>query len=116
MVAEFINFLAGVITLVIVWKFIIEFPVNNDILKVVSFALVALNPKLIGISSQATNDAFAILFSTLALYFTYIFIQKPRIVTLFLILLFILLGISSKTNTWVTAIAILLTLFLKTWV
>jgi hypothetical protein len=116
LVAQFINFLAGVITLAVVWKFIIEFPVNNERLRLVSFALVALNPKLIGISSQATNDAFAILFSTLALYSTYVFLGKQKVVTFILILLFALLGISSKTNTLMTASAILVALCLKTWV
>lgn len=116
LVAQLINFLAGVITLAVVWKFIIEIPVINEKLRLVSFALVALNPKLIGISSQATNDAFAILFSTFALYFTYVFLGKQKIVTFILMLLFALLGISSKTNTLMTASAILMALCIKTWV
>jgi hypothetical protein len=76
---------------------------------------VALNPDLIGINSQATNDTFAILFSTLAIYCTYAFMQKRRPVTFLLMLLFIILGISSKTNVWVSAIAIFLGLLIQAW-
>jgi hypothetical protein len=116
MVAQLINFLAGAITLGVILKFITELAGYNDGLKLIAFALIALNPKLIGISSQATNDAFAILFSTLALYFTYIFLDKQKIGTFLLVLLFVFLGISSKTNTWVTAFAIIIALCLKAWV
>jgi len=41
--------------------------------------------------------------------------RKKRLVTLLLMLLFISLGISSKTNVWITAIAILLALVVKAW-
>ena len=107
---QFVNFLAGLVTLVIVWIFIYKLPFKNELLKLLAFALAALNPALIGINAQATNDTFAILFSTLALYFAYIFCQKPKIGTFLLILLFTLLGIASKSNAWVTAISILLVL------
>jgi hypothetical protein len=70
LVAEFINLLAGIMTLVVVFDLIKRLPVRNEWLKFLAFALVALNPQLIGINSQATNDTFLILFSTLALYCT----------------------------------------------
>ncbi|MGD0750044.1 MAG: glycosyltransferase family 39 protein [Anaerolineales bacterium] len=106
LVAQLINFVAGMITLALVWIFLIKIPFKNNLLKLLAFALTALNPALIGINSQATNDTFIILFSTLALYFTFIFCQKQKIGTFLLITLFTLLGIVSKENGWVTAIAI----------
>ena len=110
LVAQLINFFAGLITLAIVWVFLIKIPFKNNLLKLLAFALTALNPALIGINSQATNDTFVILFSTLALYFTYLFCQKQIIGTFLLITLFTLLGIASKENGWVTAIAIFIVL------
>lgn len=115
LVAELLNFIAGVITLGIVGMFIRGFPIQEERIKPVVFALAALNPQLIGISSQATNDAFAILFSTLALYSTYKFFQKPKISTFLLIILYLSLGISAKTNSWVTAFAIFLSLLTWVW-
>ena len=113
---ELINFTAGVLILLVVGVWITHLPVKSETLKLLSFGLVALNPKLIGINSQATNDTFAILFSTMALYCTFLFLQKQKLGTFLLILLFTLLGIASKTNIWVTAIAITLVLFIKAWV
>ena len=115
LVAEWLNFLAGVLTLGILGVFIRGLPIQEGRIKPVAFALVALNPQLIGISSQATNDAFAILFSTLALYGTYRFFQKPKIGTYLLIIFCLGLGISAKTNTWVTALAIFISLMTWVW-
>ncbi len=114
-VGELINFVAGAITLLFVLKLILRLPVRQTRLKLIAFALVALNPVLIGINSQATNDTFAILFSTLAIYYTVNYLQKPKPGTFLLILLFIVLGISSKINALVTGIAIPLTLLIKAW-
>ena len=113
LVAQLVNFVAGTITLLIAWIFIKKLPFKNDLLKLLAFALTALNPALIGINAQATNDTFAILFSTLALYFTYIFCKKQKIGIFLLILLFTELGIVSKPHAWVTAIAILLVLLAR---
>ena len=110
---ELVNYTAGLITILVIGLFLYRLPGKNGLLKVLAFGLVALNPDLIGINSQATNDTFAILFSTLALFFTYAFLQKKRPITFMLILLFTVLGISSKTNVWITAIAILLALIIQ---
>ena len=112
LVGQLINFVAGMITLAIVWIFLKNIPFKNNLLKLLAFALTALNPVLIGINSQATNDTFVILFSTLALYFTYLFCQKQKVGTFLLIILFTALGIASKENAWVTAIAILIILIM----
>jgi hypothetical protein len=112
---ELLNYTAGLITLLVIGLFLNRLPGKSEILKVLAFGLVALNPNLIGINSQATNDTFAILFSTLALFCTYAFLQKKRTVTFLLILLFTVLGICSKTNVWITAIAIILAMLVKAW-
>jgi hypothetical protein len=116
LVAQLINFLAGVIILIIIWLLIKDLPFKSEKLKLLAFSLAALNPALIGINAQATNDTFAILFSTLALYFTYVFLQRQKIKTFLSILFFTLLGISTKTHVWVTAIAILMVFFIQVWI
>jgi hypothetical protein len=113
---ELLNYTAGLITLLVIGLFLYRLPGENGFLRVIIFGIVALNPGLIGINSQATNDTFAILFSTLALYFTYAFLLKKRPITLLMMLLFVVLGICSKTNVWITAIAILLALLIQAWV
>jgi len=112
---QFINFLAGAITLALAWKFIQEFPSENDHVKLIAFALVALNPKFIAINSQATNDTFVILFCTLALFFTYRFLKKPGRNLFWPIILFILLAISTKANGWVAFAAIFICFLLTAW-
>ncbi|MGA2489611.1 MAG: glycosyltransferase family 39 protein, partial [Anaerolineales bacterium] len=112
-IAEIINLLAGLVTMVITWAFIAQLPSKNKWLKLLAFGLIALNPAIIGINSQATNDTFAILFSTLAIYCTYVFLQRKGITPFLLAILFTVLGIATKTNTWVTAIAIVITLFIQ---
>ena len=113
---EMLNYAAGLITILVIGLFLDYLPGKNGLLKGIAFGLVAFNPGLIGINSQATNDTFAILFSTLALFCCYAYLQKKRTVTFFLMLLFTILGICSKTNVWITAIAILLALLIKAFV
>jgi len=113
LVGQLVNFIAGTITVIIAWIFIKKLPFKNDLLKLLAFALTALNPALIGINGQATNDTFVILFSTLALYFAYLFFQKQKIWTFVLVVLFTELGIVSKPQAWVTAIAIFLILTVR---
>ncbi|HVM70448.1 MAG TPA: glycosyltransferase family 39 protein [Anaerolineales bacterium] len=116
LVAQLINFVAGMITLAVLWIFLYALPFKNNLLKLLAFALAAFNPALIGINSQATNDSFVILFSTLALYFTYRFCQEQKMRTFWLIILFTFLGIASKENGWVTAIAIFLVLLMPVFI
>jgi hypothetical protein len=111
--AGLINFLAGLLTLIVVALVITRIPSVGETLKLVAFGLVALNPDLIGISSQATNDAFAILFSTLAIFFTILCLEQRKFWKILLVVIFTVLGISSKTNLWVTAVAITLALLVQ---
>lgn len=115
LVVELVNFAAGLLTLLVVGFFIYRWPGKSQLLKVLAFGLVALNPTLIGINSQATNDSFAILFSTLALYFAYAYIQNEKPLVFLPMAFFVVLGIATKTNNWVTALAIFLALVIKAW-
>jgi hypothetical protein len=112
---QFVNFLAGAITLALAWKFIREFPSKNEHIKLIAFALVALNPKLIAINSQISNDSFVILFCTLALFFTYRFLKNPGRNLFWPIVVFILLAVSTKLTGWITFIAIFLSFLLTAW-
>jgi 4-amino-4-deoxy-L-arabinose transferase-like glycosyltransferase len=107
---------AGMMTLAIIYKFIKAYPSENELLKLAAFALVALNPKLIAINSQASNDTFAILFSTLALYFTYIYLKDSGQKHFWLLVFFILLAVSTKVTSWIAFAAIFLSFLLTLWV
>jgi len=114
--AGLINFIAGLLSLGFVALMITRIPAAGETLRLVAFGLVALNPDLIGISSQATNDPFAILFSTLAIFFTILFLEQRKFWKILLVVIFIVLGISSKTNLWVTAVAITLALLVSAFI
>jgi hypothetical protein len=71
-----------------------------------SFSLLALNPGLIGINAQATNDSFVILFATLALYSGYHFFEKRRVRDFIGMTTAAILAALSKGNGLVVCIAI----------
>jgi hypothetical protein len=73
--ANLFSFVVGLLTLAVVWRFLMQLPIQNDLLRWLAFAFTAFNPKLIGINSQATNDTLLIFFSTLALYQAWLFLQ-----------------------------------------
>jgi 4-amino-4-deoxy-L-arabinose transferase-like glycosyltransferase len=109
---QVIDFLAGMMTLAVVWKFIEEYPSESSRVKLTAFALVALNPKLIAINSQASNDSFVILFCTLALFFTYRLIKAPSNKIFWAVVIFILLAMSTKATGWLIFIAVFFSLLL----
>lgn len=127
--ANLFNFAIGLLTLAIIWRFLEQFPVQNELIRWLAFAYVAFNPKLIGISSQATNDALLIFFSTLAFHQTWLFLQSlntkhaisknqagrnsSTLLHFSLLTIFTILAPSIKTNGWVVFIAILLALLLR---
>jgi hypothetical protein len=143
LIANLFSFTVGLLTLAVIWRFLTQFPLQNELLRWLAFAFVAFNPKLIGISSQATNDSLLILFSTLALHQTWLFLQtlggsqisttehaehaekikssafsahsaiNTPIIHFALLTLFVILTASTKTNGWVTFVIILLTLLIR---
>ena len=112
---QLLNFAAGVLTLAVIYKFIKEYPSENELPKLFAFALVALNPKFIAINSQASNDTFAILFSTLALFFAYRFFINPTTKHFAYLILFILLAVSTKVTSWIVFAAIFISFPLTLW-
>jgi len=104
LVAQLVNFVAGTITFIIAWIFIKKLPFKNDLLKLLAFALTALNPALIGINAQATNDTFCNTFFDIGTVLYLHFLQETKNRNFLLILLFTELGIVSKPHAWVTAI------------
>lgn len=112
---QLLNFFAGVATLGVVYQFIKEYPSTNRALTLTVFALVALNPKLIAINAQASNDTFVILFGTLALYSTIYFFKKPGTKPFALIILSLLLAVSTKVVGWIVFIAIFISFLIFLW-
>ena len=66
-IAQLVSCAAGIATLFIVHRALGQRSMSPSV-RLLAFALVALNPTLIGLNAQATNDSFVILFVTLALY------------------------------------------------
>ena len=70
--AQLVSCAAGILTLLVLLRFLREragpgeWPGHSCAL---AFAFAALSPGIVGISAQATNDAFVVLFASLALYF-----------------------------------------------
>jgi len=65
---QLMNATLGCALLAFAWRFIGNLPVSGRA-QFFGFALLALNPKLVGINAQATNDTFVIFFDVAALYF-----------------------------------------------
>ncbi|MFC1630981.1 phospholipid carrier-dependent glycosyltransferase [Candidatus Omnitrophota bacterium] len=105
--AQLLNSLAGLLTIYIVWIFL-----NNSLLadrvKLISFSLVALNPKLIGVNAMVSNDSFVIFFSTLAMYLLHCFFASKRPKYFLALLISTILAGLTKANGLVLFAAILL--------
>jgi hypothetical protein len=78
-------------------------------------ALTSLNPALISASIQATNDAFVILFTTLALVGGYRFLRDYRQPAFVAMTSGVVLACLSKGNGLVAAIAVSLVFVAATW-
>jgi hypothetical protein len=104
--AQMVNFVLSLVMLWFMWLFIRSLDFADVQQKLITFGLLALNPALVGINAQATNDTFVITFSTAALYFARRFFAQKRYWHLTLTILFSVLAIISKTNGLITAIAI----------
>jgi hypothetical protein len=107
---QILNLYAGALTLAVVYRFIKNDPSEHEPVKLLAFALIALNPKLIAIHSQVSNDTFVILFSTLTLFWTERFLKKPARGTFALLVLFCLLTVATKATGWIIFLAVFLSL------
>lgn len=111
--AQIINALMGIMLTAIIWAYIRSIPIDNDPLKAAAFALTALNPNLIGINAQATNDTLAILLSTLAIISARSYLRREKGAVLAVCMICICLGLAAKTNVVVAAFAIMASLLAK---
>jgi len=64
--AQLVACAAGIATLLVLYRILARWDIPPGV-RLLTFSLVALNPTLIGLNAQATNDSFVILFATLAL-------------------------------------------------
>jgi len=110
---QLLNVFMGIVFILIVWVFLNSLTFENELLKIMAFSLVAFNPDLIGINAQATNDTLAILLGTLAIYAAWIFLKQERSIYLLASIIFVSLGITTKSNIFITAVGIQLALLVK---
>lgn len=106
-IAQLISCLAGILTLVLAYRFLMTELQVSEKARFLAFSLMALNPALIGINGQATNDSFVILFSSLAFYFGWHFFQSWRTDHFCWMTLFAILAGLSKGTGLVIFIAIM---------
>jgi hypothetical protein len=97
MSGQFVNGIAGIFTIYIVWLFLKE-RVLTDKIKFICFSLIALNPGLAGINSQITNDSFVILFVTAGIYFAYRFFNAPKPYNFIWLVIFSMLAALAKAS------------------
>jgi hypothetical protein len=110
--AQFLNCIAGILTIYIVWVFLNRRPLQDKI-KFICFSIIALNPKLIGINSHAGNNSFVILFATAALYFAYRFFNETTLKNFSGLTVSAIFAALSKGNGLVLFVGILLVFALK---
>lgn len=103
---QMINFLMSLVMLGVLWRFIRSLDIADEHLQLLTFGLIALNPALVSINAQATNDTFVITFSMITFYFGRQFIDQKQYRHLILTILFSILTILSKTNGLTIAFAI----------
>jgi hypothetical protein len=106
--AQLVSCAAGIATLWLALMFLKSHAWGSPKVGCLSFALVALNPGLIGINAQATNDSFVILFANLALYSGYHFFEKRRVRDFIGMTTASILAPLSKGNGLVVCMAILI--------
>jgi hypothetical protein len=77
--AQLLNVAAGALTLWLLWAMAgtLSLPFG---LRLTGFALFALNPRLVGVNGQPSNDSFVILFGTASIYclWRYLETSSPR--------------------------------------
>lgn len=78
-----------------------------------AFALIALNPRMIAINGQLSNDTFAILFATGAVYFTFRILNESSIWLVVVTQLLLSSALMTKGTTWVVAIAMVIVFLIR---
>lgn len=105
--AQIFSALCGSATVYLFLKFIrpLNFP---ETLKLIVFAFFALNPRLIAISAQASNDALVIFLGTANLYAVLRMFRSPSLKYALIVIASLVLGAMAKLNFGVFFIATLI--------
>jgi hypothetical protein len=104
-IGQLVNAFAGLGTLLFVRRFLADLRYSRET-RLVALALLAFNPMLIGVDAMATNDSFAILFSTWTLYFGYRWFSQASMRDFWWMTAGAVLAVASKANALVTVIAV----------
>jgi hypothetical protein len=105
-IAQLVSCMAGIVTLLVALRFLARLNISEKV-RFLSVSLMALNPKLIGINAQATNDSFVILFATLTLYFGFLYFGQGGVKNFSWMTIFAGLAGLSKGNGLVVVVAIM---------
>ncbi len=108
--ANLLNVAAGVLWLLLIKRFL-ERSTTSRLSYLATLAFFALCPAFITIQSQATNDAFVILFSTGMIYCLWRFLQQPTLSKGICFTLCAVLAASSKVSGWIGFFTALLVIF-----
>ncbi len=104
---QLLNSIAGLITLGLVF-FSLNASRFHAKWRFWTFALIALNPRFIAINGQFSNDSFAILLATAAIFLTLRLLQAPSLWLCVGTQLMLTCALMTKGTTWVVAIAMLM--------
>ncbi len=110
--AQMVSCFSGILTVVFCFLFLASQPLRRRV-KLMAFGMVALNPRLIAINAQATNDSLAILFCTGTIYFFYRFLRKGGGLRFAAMVIFSILAALTKGTALVLFPIIVLILMLK---
>ena len=109
---QWMNTIAGLVTLGMVFLALNASPFQPG-WRLWTFALIALNPRLIAINGQLSNDSFAILFATAAIFLTLRLLQAPSLWLSVAAQFMLTCALMTKGTTWVVAIAMLIVFFVR---
>jgi hypothetical protein len=99
LIGNLVNFVAGTVVLVLLYVYARRQPVSPTV-RVLAVAYMSLNPALVSIFSQTTNDGFCILFSSLAIFFLARFLTDRALGQALAATVFIVLAALSKATGW----------------
>jgi hypothetical protein len=106
-IAQLVSAAAGIATLFVLRRALQRHAWSEPV-RLVAFAFVALNPKFIGLSGQATNDSFVILFCTIALDQGAVFFGTGRRRSFAIMTIASVLAALSKGNGLVLVLAVVI--------
>ena len=109
---QLLNTVAGLVTLGLVFLALNASQIHLR-WRLWTFALIALNPRLIAINGQLSNDSFAILFATAAIFFTLRLLRTPSLWLSVAAQLMLTCALMTKGTTWVVAIAMLIVFLVR---